>query len=43
MGLVLVALFFFLKPEVSGMKVACARRPMTIADTSAVQTPAIPN
>ena len=45
MGLVLVALSFFLRPEVPGMKLARARRPMMMdtAETSAAQKPAMPN
>lgn len=41
MGLVLVALSFFLRPEVPGMKLARARRPMMLmntAETTAAQT-----
>jgi uncharacterized membrane protein len=45
MGLVLVALSFFLRPEVPGMKLARARRPMMVdtAEMSARQAPAMPN
>ena len=45
MVLVLVALSFFLRPEVPGMKLARARRPMMVdtAETSAAQVPAMPN
>ena len=34
MGLVLVALSFFLRPEVPGMKLAHARRPMMLMNTA---------
>ena len=45
MVLVLVALSFFLRPEVPGMKLARARRPMMVdtTETSAAQAPAMPN
>jgi uncharacterized membrane protein len=45
MLLVVVALSFFLRPEVPGMKLARARRPMMMdtTETSAAQKPAMPN
>jgi uncharacterized membrane protein len=46
MALVVVALSFFLRPEVPGMKPARARRPMMVMDTAGtppLQTPAAPN